>query len=523
MDVSGSFPFYYVLTAKAIQGFILAGDKLRLMVGGSELIEALPKKMEELMRHQGAEPGLDYEVLSSAAGGARWLFKDEARARGFVALMPLVLARYAPGLEFVQTLVRVENGLAKTMERAEEMLQRRRQTLFPLCPVPGPLVLRAPRSGFPAVGRFKKEPEDLAMRAKRKALDSARLGLREKIWPGDQGLAPIPMAEDFSALAAEERGAIAVVHIDGNGLGMLVRTFFDGMKEKSDGEIAEAYRRFSAAIDHASVGALRRALQPLVEKVGEGKERDGAYPFRPLVCAGDDVTVILRAADAVPFAEAFLGAFEEASREELAQLGGKWQGHPGLTACAGIAFVKKNFPFAQAFALCESLCSFAKKQTKRSCSALAFWRVTTSAPDDFDGILERELLVGETSGRLRLTMMPYRVGHAQGGEECPRLEDLLALKDAAAAMPRGSLRGVLSDLFQGKARAHQSFERLLDVARRREGAVETSPSRRLERSLKKLTFSSRAIFTEETSKESQEKEQRTPLLDALELLSAEQA
>ena len=66
----------------------------------------------------------------------------------------------------------------------------------------------------------------------------------------------MPMAEDFGALAAGERGSIAVVHIDGNGLGALVRTFFDGMKEKSDGEVADAYRCFSAAIDRASVGAM---------------------------------------------------------------------------------------------------------------------------------------------------------------------------------------------------------------------------------------------------------------------------
>ncbi|OPZ58754.1 MAG: hypothetical protein BWY88_00944 [Synergistetes bacterium ADurb.Bin520] len=185
--------------------------------------------------------------------------------------------------------------------------------------------------------------------------------------------------------------------------------------------------------------------------------------------------------------------------------------------------MKKNFPFSQAFELCESLCKFAKTRTQRSCSALAFWRVTTSAPDDFDGILERELLVGKAPERLGLTMMPYRVGGAKGKAEYPRLDDLLVLRDAAMKMPRGSLRGVSSDLFQGKARAQQSFERLRDVARRREGAEAGSPSRKLEQSLKALTHGAEALFAEKTGEEAKEMQFCTPLMDALELLSAERA
>lgn len=575
--------YYYVFTAKGLQGYIFGSDKLRLMVGASELIESIPSLLQGLLeklcgversaekgspgnvaslfqglfgksggveRSDGKDSAEEFRVLSSAAGGFRVLLSSEELGRKLVRLVPPTLAVYAPGLPFVQTLLEVKDGLATTMERAEALLQVRRNVLFPDLPVPGPLVKRAPRSGLAVVGRFKGEEADAAMVAKNATVSRAKEGLALRVLP-PEGLREetgvrsprYALPDDFSHLTRGERSTIGIVHIDGNGLGGTVLRVFQELKRlqetEGDEKVAEKYRNFSAAVAEAGRKAVQKALTFLVEKVNkeETEGRDVRYPFRPLVCAGDDVTVVLPAEHAFRFAKEFLEAFERTSGEALQsdKVGLSVLKGASLTACAGIAYVKKSFPFAQGYDLAESLCAFAKKRTERKCSAIAFWRVTTTVANEFEEILERELTVsgrGDGERALRLTMMPYAVGGkvAAPGLSAPKAEALLDLAEAVKAMPRGGLRGVLTELYRSRSRAERMFERLCDVAKDRAGggrsrtgaleaalravgeSVPSAPSGSREKEKKneteKLFFSRGDLFV-------------TPLHDAVELLSAE--
>ena len=73
---------------------------------------------------------------------------------------------------------------------------------------------------------------------------------------------------------------------------------------------------------------------------------------------GDDATVITAGRYALPFAAAFLTAFEEATAKDtlLCAL----NGGAGLTAGAGVAITDRSFPFQLAYKLAESLASKAK-------------------------------------------------------------------------------------------------------------------------------------------------------------------
>lgn len=574
--------YYYVFTAKGLQGYIFGSDKLRLMVGASELIESIPSLLQGLLeklcgvecsaekgslgsvtslfqglfgksggveRPGGKDSAEEFRVLSSAAGGFRVLLFSEELGRKLVRLVPPTLAVYAPGLPFVQTLLEVKDGLATTMERAEAILQVRRNVLFPDLPVPGPLVKRAPRSGLAVVGRFKGEEADAAMVAKNAAVSRAKEGLALRVLP-PEGLVEsggvrsprYALPDDFSHLTRGERSTIGIVHIDGNGLGGTVLQVFQELKRlqatEGDEKIAEKYRNFSAAVAEAGRTAVQKALTSLVEKTNEETSgRNVRYPFRPLVCAGDDVTVVLPAAHAFDFAKEFLEAFEYTSGEALQSeaVGISVLKGASLTACAGIAYVKKSFPFAQGYDLAESLCAFAKKRTERKCSAIAFWRVTTTVADEFEEILERELTVtrrekGERT--LCLTMMPYAVGGkvAAPGLSAPKAEALLALAEAVKAMPRGGLRGVLTELYRSPSRAERMFERLCDVAKDRAGG-RRSCTGALEAALRAVEESVPSAPSGSSEKEKKNEKDKlffsrgdlfvTPLHDAVELLSAE--
>lgn len=494
---------FYVLAAKGIQGFILKGNRLRFMVGGSELVQQIPGSfLEKVLEGLNLQGNKDYRVVSRAAGSARVLFRDEAKAREVAKIVPLALSEFAPGLDAVQTVQSVEGSFADLIRNAEKSLLERRQLQYADYPVPGPLVERVPRSGLPFADycyfggeKADKEQADRIMLAKDKSAEKLT-GLAERVLPKRLQGSRARMAMDFSDIGDGDN--IAIVHIDGNGLGKVIRELLEGMKKTSSTEACRAYEDFSGALDRATCEAVKSAFDQI-----DVKHDQKTLPYRALVCAGDDVTVVLRAADAVGFVKMFLGEFENNTRNEFSKIGSLCIETKHLTACAGIVFCKQSFPFVHAYELCESLCKYAKEKTNRQISAMAFWRQTATIADDFkDDILNRDL---KGADGLTLTMMPYVL---DGGNDkrYPTIGNLVELKDALGdkKMPRGSMRGILTALYQSREKAKQSFSRVRQIGH---GKGYMQP---VVDALKSITGNE--LFKDDNA---------TPLFDALELLAAE--
>ncbi len=137
--------FLYLTAARGIQDFILRGNKLREMIGGSQIVDQLTGKEGSLLYRLLAEIGVDTDdaaacrVLTAAAGGARLWIADEAKARQLFRLWPFVAAHHAPGIEVVQVLLPVGANLAATLAAtlaaAETELARQRNRAFPRLPL----------------------------------------------------------------------------------------------------------------------------------------------------------------------------------------------------------------------------------------------------------------------------------------------------------------------------------------------------------------------------------------------------
>lgn len=89
-----------------------------------------------------------------------------------------------------------------------------------------------------------------------------------------------------------------------------------------------------------------------------------------MILGGDDVTVITSGDYALSFAAAYLRYYEEATRSDpilryLTPPEGQDTGP--MTAAAGVAIVKRNFPFHIAYELAEKLVERAKKVGKTAC------------------------------------------------------------------------------------------------------------------------------------------------------------
>ena len=181
---------------------------------------------------------------------------------------------------------------------------------------------------------------------------------------------------------------VAVIHIDGNGVGGIMKELNSSKdrvapgvfkaKVGCDRDDPDALRRFLRAVnrhlDDAVTLAFAAAWTRIAELSRHDDDRAGrrhtAIPVVPVILGGDDVTVITSGDYALPFAAAYLRYYEEATRSDpilryLTPPEGQDTGP--MTAAAGVAIVKRNFPFHIAYELAEKLVERAKKVGKTAC------------------------------------------------------------------------------------------------------------------------------------------------------------
>lgn len=460
-----------VSSARSIQAYALAGNKLREMVGASALIDnltsdntnsLLSRVITELTISEGR-----LHFIRRQGGSLAILFTEPQTAQSFLSLWSAAIQLHVPGLQVDHAMVEgITDNLPNAIEEAHRKLNIERNRPSPVTPSASPLALRSQRTGLPAVDKMDDEYLDALQKRKRNFARSQNDTFLKTILPDsfqenlDEDMWPL----DFEEIAGDgERAYLALVHADGNSLGNLVKKISESLEDKSPEEAAGSFLQFSNAIDLATRNAVAATIEKLFNDKWDQLEKDGKlekYPFRPIVCAGDDLTVVLRAEDGLAFARMFLEEFRKGTEEQFNQMQSLKQHLPDrVEAAAGIAYVKSHFPFHLAYDLCESLCKHAKSRTQRKASALAFHRVTTSATEEYPEVLKREYRYGER----QLTMNPYLLGNTPCND-LPSLAQLDAYRDAGRKLPRGTLRQTARDATVSVELAENRMERAEEVA-----------------------------------------------------------
>lgn len=547
--------------AKGIQSWILAGGRLKDIAGGSEILEKLctddlqaalaqcHRADARSARNAGDRPEIkpdDGRVLTAAAGGFRLILQSASAAKDFMRLWPLIVAERAPGLRYAFAAVAQSDatGSAAPVERLNERLRHSANLPEAYFPVATPLFLRSQRVGLPVVGVGKQyaddtdEPEAVdAATLKKRAVFSRRKGRHEsddtRLLEKKLGLSGGEFATETDVLeSAAPNATLAYIHADANRMGQVFIDLQTALGGRPKGP--ELIAKISVAIGNITQAAARKALSLARKGV---RDNQNQIPARPVVLGGDDVTIVLPGDRGLLFAEAFLEEFQTQSalgledlREEIRSALGLPRGAntplpTGLAAAAGIAFVHSHYPARVAHDLAENLCKFAKKPFRTNDvaarSALAFHRVTASAVDDYDDILDRELTVREGwDPPLRLTMGPYVVtpGDAYADQGHPTVRALHALLDVARALPRGSWRELVTLCYESQGTARNRYGRILEVARKagRAQAADT-----LESILEGLACDGTAFWCK--SREAGADLLRTPIPDVAALMSVDRA
>ena len=273
--------------------------------------------------------------------------------------------------------------------------------------------------------------------------------------------------ESDAANAVPELSSVGVIHIDGNGVGAIMRDLGEAFKKtnntldrlakapyprksnpcgtkpphfqphskkrprvRSYGGKPARFQWFVMEVNYRLDGVVKQAVAMAWEKVTEIAKKDKlpGPPVVPVLVGGDDVTVYTDGRYAIPFAEAYIRHYEELTEKDellkqLAVVAGAKKSGP-LTASAGAAIVGRNFPFHIAYDLAEGLVSRGKKLGKKKdtvpCSTIDFHVLrdaTVLDPDDtldeYKGRTQRPFLIGHYA--------PQRIGDATttSAEETP--------------------------------------------------------------------------------------------------------
>ena len=183
--------------------------------------------------------------------------------------------------------------------------------------------------------------------------------------------------------AASALSKVAVIHIDGNGVGAVMRRLGEAMGRVDEADFsravgcsrndADALRRFVLTVNDRLDRAVTRAFAEAWADVAKWAEADtspaerkvAVVPVVPVILGGDDVTVFTSGDYALPFAAAYLERYERVTESDvLLRHLGREEGTGPMTAAAGVAVVRRDFPFHVAYDLAERLVDEAKKVGK---------------------------------------------------------------------------------------------------------------------------------------------------------------
>ncbi len=289
---------------------------------------------------------------------------------------------------------------------------------------------------------------------------------------------------------------IAVVHIDGNGMGKRVQELRQEAdkvweddckktmgKEGAWMEYCRTMRAFSETIDRDFKEAYKEMIDEVESALENGELEDlslkaGDFPVRRIITAGDDICFVTEGRIGIECARIYL---EKLSKKKNAV------DKQGYGACAGVMIVHQKYPFYKAYEISEELCSHAKRY------------IADLAPDEVVSAIDWHIDFGEIYGSItelrknyetvdgnHLELRPYVVVAKQkimraAGEQCyAGFKKTWKALSNEQKYPRGKIKEARSALRKGEKAANIYFQsKLLENLYGDESTfVQTSEDRR---------------------------------------------
>jgi len=164
---------------------------------------------------------------------------------------------------------------------------------------------------------------------------------------------------------------IALVHLDGNSMGKLVKNLIKN--ESNYGRGLYAYNKFSTELESTILNAMRRTIADLIHNIIDLEEEEiikpeknkknykSLLPIRPIILSGDDITFISHGLLGIGLAENLIKNLNKERKDEKYKIDLLKN---NLSISGGVLITNYKFPFARAYPLLEELTRSAKLKGK---------------------------------------------------------------------------------------------------------------------------------------------------------------
>lgn len=252
-------------------------------------------------------------------------------------------------------------------------------------------------------------------------------------------LSTLQRAQELRELV--DSGYLALIYADGNGVG-------ESSARRTDEKLARFF--------HRNRVLLRRALHKAIDTVCEGKKN--VAPLVLLMLGGDDLLVVCRAEEALPFVVSLC--------EELARLQSGDGGDFKLTLGVGVVIAKHTIPIHRLHEVAEELVISAKRRFRGldEARSVVDWAVyTTTWVDEPEDVRRRDWVCGQGQDRRVLSQRPIDVL----GEGLDSLQGLVRGAEMLKGAPRSQLRYLVDQLPRGRKLSELAYAELSKKARDR--------------------------------------------------------
>ncbi len=445
---------YLYYDVRGIQSFIFKIPRLKMIVGGSALIDQFDKETIKGMHTA------DTEVIFTGGGRGVFFCKDDEQIE--ILKGKIKSAAREIGLDIC---FGVNENFSTAIVFADELYPYVPDNVIDgiPCPESGLYPVEVGQDCHPVV---KKRLINSGQKVFRR-FEDALLSDADVLIPGKSK----DVLEFFHNVNSDEpdgkagaealgnRNRWAVICMDGNDMGKQFRIQLN--KNISPEEMKTGIQKMSQTVAKITAQATLKAVQYVVSQWagGEGKEmvinaeKTVTLPIRPLLVGGDDIIVLCHCSYAASFVKEVMRVFELESQKSL-QL---WPAtHDGLTISAGILYTSVTLPLHTAVPYAEALLENAKTlgrekaETGKAPPACIDWeQITETVIDTPQMKRQRELTFfdHEVDRTVKLTRRPYTL------KEFTELERLAANygKSMGVALPRTIRHKVLPALKKGQA------------------------------------------------------------------------
>lgn len=385
-----------IFDVSGIQPYIFSTSRLRENIGASiivghvlksqliEVIQDMGLRSSQLILNWDKRNSFDFisnsdiqvEIIYNGGGSAIIAFRSKNLYEEVNRRFARKLIETSYSLSFASACINTDfqnyaedrHKLALALEQVKASMPRQKPAGgFPICEQEG-------LTGLPITHIDEETKQNvstvqaLKIRAARQGMPVSINGVdrREHFHLPNELIKEYVYAYEMSELELEkgDDSYVAVVHIDGNGMGAQLQRLVRDLSILDYEQAVIRMRRLSHIISQGYVERYDACLVNLAKRLKEKSDslnlkslnNKKILPLRPLIMDGDDLTFICTGRLGVPFAAALLRDLEqqELNKNDPNAL--------SLSACAGVALVHGHFPFHLAYEIAESCCKNAKKK-----------------------------------------------------------------------------------------------------------------------------------------------------------------